>query len=309
MNQPLLTIFSTPKPFTNPHIAVIQNNALLSWVNLGEEVEVFLIGEEVGVAKAAAQFGIRFFPEVKRNQMGTPLISSMFDLARKNSKCPFLAIINADILLLSDLLKTLKIVSAQFEKFVIAGQRWDLDVTDRFIFSADFYAQLARKTNQSGRRHPPMGSDYFIFPRNCYLEIPDFAIGRAGWDNWMMFKSRWEGWPLIDASDDMMVIHQTHDYSHLANGQPHYRLPETKQNVLLAGGDQTIFTLIDATYKINKGQIKNSKLTFEKFFREVEILPLTKWHSRRLGRIFYSFFHPKKGYQFLRGLIRRKISG
>jgi len=309
MNPPLLTIFTTPKPFTNPHINMIQNNALLSWVNLGREVEVFLIGEEKGVAEAAAQYGIQYLTEVKRNQMGTPLISSMFDLARKNSKSHFLAIINTDILLLPDLIKTLKIVSPQFQKFVVAGQRWDLDVKERIKFSRNFYAQLAQRTRKSGCLHPPMGSDYFIFPRECYPEVPDFAIGRAGWDNWMMFKSRWEGWPLIDASDDIMVIHQTHDYSHLANGQPHYRLPETKQNVVLAGGDQTIFTLMDATHKISQGQIRRSKLTPRKFWRDVEIFPLTNWHSRPLGLIFYYFFHPTKGYQSLRGWLRKQLRG
>ena len=308
MNPPLLTIFTTPKPFTNPHINMIQSNALLSWVNLGKEVEVHLIGEEKGVAEAAAKYGIRYLPEVKRNQMGTPLISSMFDLARKNSKSPFLAIINTDILLLPDLIITLKIVAAHFEKFVVAGQRWDLDVKERFKFSRDFYAQLAHRTRKSGCLHSPMGSDYFIFPRECYSEVPDFAIGRAGWDNWMMFKSRWEGWPLIDASDDIMAIHQTHDYSHLANGQPHYRLPETKQNVVLAGGDQTIFTLMDATHKIRQGQIRHSMLTLRKFWRDVEICPLTNWHSRTLGLIFYYFFHPTKGYQSLRIRLRKKIS-
>jgi hypothetical protein len=309
MNPPFLTIFTTPKPFTNSHIDVIQNNALLTWVNLGKEVEVLLVGEEEGVAKAAAHYGIRYLPQVKRNSSGTPLISSMFDLAKKNSKSPFLAIINTDILLLPDLITTLKIVSAQFEKFVVAGQRWDLDVKERFRFSKDLYAQLALMTRQSGCLHSPMGSDYFIFPRECYPEVPDFAIGRAGWDNWMLFKSRWEGWPLIDASDDIMVIHQTHDYSHLTNGQPHYRLPETKQNVVLAGGDQTIFTLMDATHKIFQGQIRLSTLTLRKFLREVEIIPLTKWHSRLLGLIFYYFFHPKKGYQSIRGWLKKQFSG
>ena len=309
MNPPLVTIFTTPKPFINPHINMIQNNALLSWVNLGREVEVQMMGEEKGVAEAAAQYGIQYIPEVKRNLVGTPLISSMVDLARKNSKSPFLAIINTDILLQPDLLKTLKIVSAQFKKFVIAGQRFDLDVKERFKFSRGFYAQLAQRARKSGCLHPPMGSDYFIFPRECYPEVPDFAIGRAGWDNWMMYKSRWEGWPLIDASDDIMVIHQTHDYSHLANGQPHYRLPETKQNVILAGGDQTIFTLMDATYRISQGQIKCSRLTLRKFWRDVEIFPLIFCHSRTLGLIFYYLFHPAKGYQSLRIRLGKKISG
>jgi hypothetical protein len=306
MNPPLLTIFTTPKPFVNPHIKVIQNNALLSWVNLGTEVEVLLIGDEEGVDKAAATYRIRYLPEVKRNHLGTPLISSMFDLARKNSISPYLAIINTDILLLPNLLNTLKGVAAQFEKFVIAGQRWDLEIKEPLVFSKDFYDQLAQRTRKLGSQHPPMGSDYIIFPRECYPEVPDFAIGRAGWDNWMLFKSRWEGWPLIDASDDIMIVHQCHDYSHLVNGQPHYRLPETKQNVVLAGGDQTIFTLLDATHKIRHGQIVNATLTPRKLWRELEICPLIKWHSRITGMVFYYLFHPKKGYQCFRSWLRKK---
>ena len=42
----LLTVFSAPKPFTNPHIALIQRNALQSWLNLGDGVEVLLVGDE-----------------------------------------------------------------------------------------------------------------------------------------------------------------------------------------------------------------------------------------------------------------------
>ena len=46
--MPLITLFTAPKPFTNPHIALIQRNALRSWQALGTEVEVLLIGQEEG---------------------------------------------------------------------------------------------------------------------------------------------------------------------------------------------------------------------------------------------------------------------
>jgi hypothetical protein len=305
MKDPLLTIFSTPKPFTNPHIRVIQNNALLSWVNLGPEVEVLLIGEEEGVSQAATRYGVRFFPQVKRNSLGTPLISSMFAVARQNSESSFLAIVNTDVMLLPDCLIALKIAAERFNKFVLAGQRWDLAVTNQFNYNSDFYDQLIQKIKQSGRRHPPMGSDYFIFPRGCYLDVLDFAIGRAGWDNWMMFKSRFEAWPLIDASDDITVIHQDHDYSHLANGQPHYRLPETQKNVALAGGDYSIFTLKDSSHRLSRGLIKPPGLNLKRIWREIEIMPLTKWHSPRLGQLFYYLFHPRKGYGFIRSKLRK----
>jgi len=38
-----LAIFTAPKPFTNPHIRIIQRNAIRSWQALGDEVEVWLV--------------------------------------------------------------------------------------------------------------------------------------------------------------------------------------------------------------------------------------------------------------------------
>lgn len=309
MSDILLTIFSTPKPFTNPHISVIQNNALTSWVNLGKQVEVFLIGEEEGVADAARRNEVRLFPHVQRNAFGTPLISSMFSIARQNSTSPFLCIINTDVMLLPDCLTSLNKVSQQFDEFVLAGQRWDLEVKQLLEFHPRFYDDLQQRVKSSARRHPPMGSDYFIFPRDCYQHVPHFAIGRAGWDNWMMFKCRFEGWPLIDASADLTVIHQDHDYSHLAGGQPHYRLPETKQNVLLAGGECTIFTLQDASHLLTDGVIRPKKTSWSKIWRELEILPITKWHSLKIGQWFYYLFHPAKGLRFIRAAIKNIFSG
>lgn len=309
MSDPLLTIFSTPKPFTNPHIRVIQGNALTSWVNLGSQVQVFLIGEETGVKQAAGKYGVEFFPQVKRNSLGTPLISSMFEIARHNSKSPFLAIVNTDVMLSPDCLEALKITADIFKKFVLAGQRWDLEVNVELGFHPGFYEDLMKQVRKTGRRHPPMGSDYFIFPRDCYLDVPEFAIGRAGWDNWMLFKSRFEGWSLIDASDAITAIHQDHDYSHLANGQPHYHLPETKQNVALAGGDCTIFLLRDCTHKHFKDDIKPVPYSLSRLWRELEILPLTRWHSLKWGEVFFYLFHPGKLYWFLKSKIKKMISG
>src|SRR5687768_4247379 len=99
--MPLITLFSAPKPFTNPHIAMIQRNAIKSWTLL-PDVEVILLGEEEGLAQAAKELGVRHLPKVARNESGTPLISSMFQLARENSTSDLLCIINADMILMTD---------------------------------------------------------------------------------------------------------------------------------------------------------------------------------------------------------------
>ena len=91
---------------------------------------------------------------------------------------------------------------------------------------------------QHGQLHRPAGSDFFLFPRTCYSDLPDFAVGRAGWDNWMICNAREHRWRVIDATPSVMIVHQNHDYGHLPGGLPHYTVPETDENIRLAGGER-----------------------------------------------------------------------
>src|SRR5215207_10110850 len=99
--MPLITLFSAPKPFTDPHIETIQRNAIKSWTLL-PEVEVILLGEEMGLAEASHELVVKHISTVDRNANGVPLISSMVQLARENSSSPLLCIINADMILMPD---------------------------------------------------------------------------------------------------------------------------------------------------------------------------------------------------------------
>jgi len=297
----VLTIFTAPKPFTHLHIDLIQRNAIRSWLALGDAVEVLLIGNEEGMAEAAAELGVRQLAQVKCNRFGTPLISSIFELARQNSQSPLLAYVNADILLMPDFVAAAQIASRRLNKFLLIGQRWDLHVSAPISFEPGWEEALRRCAYQEGKLHPPAGSDYFIFPQNAFRKMPDFAIGRAGWDNWMIYWARRQGWATIDATPDVFILHQHHDYFHLPGGQPHYRLPESDQNVQLAGGRMiTRFMLADCNWRIVNGKITRQPLTWKRFWREVEIFPLVSLHSRWLGRLFYFLFHPYKRYSELR---------
>jgi hypothetical protein len=304
-----LTIFTAPKPFTNPHIATIQRNALCSWKNLGPEVEVILVGEEAGLAEAAADLGLAHLPQVRRNAQGTPLVSSIFSLARSHSSTPVYAYVNADILLMPDFIQAARQVASQVERFLIVGQRWDLDVTRELDFSPGWPERLAAEVQSRGRLHPPSGSDYFIFPQACFRDVPAFAIGRAGWDNWMIYSARREGWPVIDATRAIQIVHQDHDYSHLPGSQSHYRLPETAENVRLAGGRRTIFSLADADYSLQAGRLSRLPRRGARLRREIEIFPLVRLKSRPLGELFFAVFHPVKAWGEWRGrlayLLRR----
>jgi len=299
-----LTLFTAPKPFIDPHISMIQTNALKSWQALGEDVEIIVLGNDEGVAEKMADMKIRHFPQVACNEKGTPLISSMLDMARQNSDSPNLCIVNTDIILFPDLLDAMEFAAKHLERFVIIGQRWDMDVNKKLPAGHQNFARFKQEVFQQGKLHPPMGSDYFLFPRECYQDIPDLAIGRAGWDNWFIFKSRFEGWPVIDATTDVTIVHQSHDYRHLPGGQPHYRLPETRDNVVRGGGEHTIFTIADAQCILKDGNLIRKPTSWKRIKREAEIFPLTALKSMALGKLFFYVFHPKKAYRALRGFIK-----
>lgn len=266
----LLTIFSAPKPFTNPHIDIIQRNAIQSWQQLGPEVEVILVGEEDGLSEVAAEYGVAHLPNVARNDWGTPLVSSIFELARNACDSRLLTYVNADILLLPDFVDLAQTVAAQVEKFLVVGQRWDLEITEGLEFSSHWDQQLRKEAHTRGELHVPAGSDYFIFPREIFIDMPPFAIGRAGWDNWMIFQALENNWPVIDATHDLMIIHQNHDYSHLPGGVPHYKLEETQINAELGGGMHHMYMTLDTSHEIIHNKVQKARFTPTRFLRKLE---------------------------------------
>ena len=267
----LITLFSAPKPFTDPHIAMIQRNAIKSWTLL-PDVEVVLLGDEEGLTEAARDLGVKHVAHVECNANGTPLISSMFTLARENSNSDLLCIINTDMVLMPDFVEAAKKVKGLRSEFVLLSQRWDLDVITSLDFSGDWSRGLRSMVHGQGQLHRPAGSDFFLFPKSCYADIPAFTIGRAGWDNWMIYKARKENWAVIDCTPSVMIVHQNHDYSHLPGAKPHYDHPDTNENIRLAGGQANVrYTILDATHQLVGDTLARPKLTSLRFTRKFEL--------------------------------------
>ena len=281
----LITLFSAPKPFTDPHIAMIQRNAIKSWTLL-PDVEVILLGEETGLADVAKELGVKHIPNVARNEAGVPLISSMFQLAREHSNSDLLCIINADMILMPDFVEAASTVfhggrvvqseardvSRLQRNFVLLSQRWDYDIESPLEFAEGWESQLRETVRKQNQLHRPAGSDFFLFPKSCYADIPNFTIGRAGWDNWMIYKARKEGRAVIDCTPSIMTVHQNHDYAHLPNGKPHYEHPETNENIRIAGGQANIrYTILDSTHQLADGKLSCPKMTSLRFLRKFEL--------------------------------------
>lgn len=268
----LLTLFSSPKPFTDPKVALIQKNAIGSWVRL-PDIQVLLMGDEEGISRVASESGATHVPHVTTNAAGTPLISSMVHRAREHGDSRLLCIVNADMILMADFVEVARRALALGKSFVLLSRRWDLDVDAAMDFSTGWEERLRTGVRLHGQLHRPAGSDFFLFPRACYVDLPDFAVGRAGWDNWMICNARQHNWRVIDATASVMIVHQNHDYAHLPGGKPHYSAPETDENIRLAGGEPAIrYTILDATHCLVDGKLVRPRPSYLRFMRRIELL-------------------------------------
>ena len=251
---------------------MIQRNAIRSWTQLGAEVEVLMMGNEEGMAEFANEYQVKHFPDVECSQEGTPYISSMFELARSESVSPYIAILNADIILLPDFVDSAKQVANQVKDFLFLGRRWDLDVEKELEFDPGWEIALQDEVNSHGTLHGPVGSDYFLVPRHLLHDMPQFTIGRSGWDNWPIYHAVESGWPVVDVTHSAMIIHQNHDYSHLPGNKPPYDLPETKKNIQIAGGVKTMYTILEANQILVDGSLKPAPMSIPKLLHKIELM-------------------------------------
>ena len=264
-----LTIFTAPKPFTNPHINVIQRNAIQSWLHL-QDVAVMLIGDEPGIPETAREFGLIHVPQVDRDEKGVPTVRAVMAQGHAHSDSPLLCYANADMILMSDLVAGARAVSAQRKDFLMVGQRWDLDLPEPFDFEGDWEARLRRQVQQRGQFYSPWGIDYFVFPRPLYTDVPNFTIGRPAWDNWMVYHASTSWGAAVDATRAVIAVHQIHDYSHLPGNKPPYGSEVAKRNLALAGGRKCVYNVLDTDLELVGSKVRRPKFLLARLTRRLE---------------------------------------
>lgn len=253
----MLTIFATPKPFRG-HFDVIQRNAIRSWTLLRPACEVILFGDDEGTKAVAAEFSIRHIANVERNEYGTPLVSDLFKQAQQLSVHNLLCYVNSDIILMSDFTRAVQRVINHKRRFLLVGQRWNLNVNEELDFTQDWEKKLQAQISQNGQLEDSSGIDYFVFNRGLWDEIPPFAVGRPGWDNWMLYRARSLRAALIDATPVISAVHQNHDYSHHPHGADGvWKGAEAKRNLALL--DHHGCTTEDATHLLTAEKLRLSR--------------------------------------------------
>jgi hypothetical protein len=261
----MLSIFSIPKAFTG-QTDVIQNNAIGSWKRLGADCDIILFGDDPGAADAAARYNARHEPNIERNEFGTPVLGELFARINTLSQQPFIAFVNADIILLDDFIPALKSIARSPARFMAVSSRFNCWIDHALTFEQGWDAALRKRARTENRMYPAAGSDIFVYPRGLFQAVPPFAIGRGYWDNWLMYEARRLGAELIDLTSAATAVHQIHPYDTVAGVPPDssldrhvYETKEGQLNLELAGGRGRLFTVFDATKVVTaQGQVQST---------------------------------------------------
>jgi hypothetical protein len=199
--------------------------------------------------------------EIDRNEYGTPLLNSAFSTAARMARNPLLCYINGDMMFTDELTRAAALIRKR--NFLMAGRRWNIDITESWNFSdPGWRKKLVAFARDRGVLFAANAIDYFVFPRHSKLTIqPPFAVGRTIWDNYLLFRCRQLGYPLIDATAVITAVHQNHDYAHLPNGNPSiFGGHEADANVKLLGDKLRIFDLSDATHQLTEFGLKKTRI-------------------------------------------------
>ncbi len=290
----MLTIFTTPKAFKG-HFAIIQENAIESWCQLCPKCQLILLGNEKGVAEIAQKYHAQHIPDVATNEFGTPLLPDIFKKAYKEARFNILAYINCDVILTDDFTEAIKQI--KFPRFFLTGRRWNLNAKSKLEFKNRWQEKLKSRVLKEGRLDRYGANDYFVFTPKIDFEMPDFAVGRTAWDNWLVYKARYLKIPVIDATNVVWAIHQKHDYSHAGGYQQVWHGPESQRNQELAGDRRKFFNVKDANYLLTKNGLKKPKLTFSGLVRKIETAPVL---TPKITPIIYPLIFSIKSFKFIR---------
>ena len=250
--SPRITVCAVAKPFQG-HIGVIQRNAMTSWTKLEPRPEIILFGSEHGTAETARELGLLHVPEVARNRHGTPLLAGILAGAERQGRGEVFAYVNADIILPSEFTAGIEKVSQRFGRFLAVGRRTNLEVREPLDFGDGWEEKLKERMRREGWLDSHTSIDCFVFRRGTYEQVPPLVIGRVWFDQWFIKYARKKGLPVVDLTDFAPMVHQLHDYSHVAGGKQFvYGGAEADQNFVHYGERPHTYTILSATHLMTK---------------------------------------------------------
>jgi hypothetical protein len=254
----MISFLSSAKSFNGEN----RNNqlrAIKSWLSISSDIEVILYGSTDGALEISNTLGIKYIPQIESTPEGVPYFNAITEHAKLYARHDIQIYLNCDILMTESILKAVRAV--KFSKYLMIGQRIDLHENAQLITDeSNWIHQLVQlQKDKKLSLHPPSGKDYFIFPRGLWDGIPPLIVGRLGYDDGLLTFCFKRNITVIDATYDVVSIHQFHNYNHLPGGLREYESgSDVKFNYHLLKTIHSSPLISDANWTLRSGRLKKS---------------------------------------------------
>ena len=210
--ESLLTLFTT-WVYDEEKLS-LNNRTLQNWRSL-HGINVIVFSNCSKVKLISEQAGWTVLPVI-REAAACPVLPDMFLTAQQKFRSTYYGYANGDLLFSDGLLKTLEKIFCEFDndkQILIVGRRTNVNSSLLNDINSQLGEAVEKYAIRYGERFQPDALDYFItntlFPWQTFLPL---AVGRRGYDNWVLAYARLNNFTVIDASDSVTCLHQTLDW-------------------------------------------------------------------------------------------------
>jgi hypothetical protein len=253
----MITLFTTAKAFTG-EAGKRQEAALLSWKRLAPDIEIILFGDGPGYHEAVERWGLIHCRDVPTGERGCPRIDAMFREVERMGRHRIKGYVNADIILMDDLIQALP--SVRRDEFLLLAERVNVDFPNTEWPLNATAAEIRAFVAAHGVRAYHTAVDLFVYRGDIWRGLPPLVVGRGWYDNFLVYECRRRKTPVIDASGVVTIIHQNHDYSHLQGGVLELNEGvEAMVNRAAMGDLSHAFTIADADWALTPNGLIRSR--------------------------------------------------
>jgi hypothetical protein len=217
--EKILTLFTTLK--ISPDREDINKNTIKFWAYLPQVQLILFITEPLTeqLASMCHRMGWSVV-NTTRVRKGLPVLKDMFLYIRNNYEVTkYIGYANSDILFTKDLIHTVKLVDLE------AGNQKGIFITGKrrntLLKYIAFDEDLSLLSSISEFQYDESYAlDYFIFAWGTFpwQDVPDFVVGKPGFDNWLAIKAINMNLLTVDATMTVPAIHQVLHHTNTEDG-------------------------------------------------------------------------------------------
>lgn len=227
----MLILVTTFKPFTDPFVSMIQENAIKSWKMLNGVRKIVVCGNDIGFEDICNKYNLIHEPYVK-NVNNIPTIKGLFQIGNKHrNNNEYICYTNGDVIYTEEWIANVEnfkynyyITEDKFkyynnyEKFLLLGRRFDW-IKPQYVSFNNFYHNLDKyEVFKNGKYHPKFGIEYMIIDKYIFSTFGDepfdknLVVGSPGWDLLLLAQAIENKRMVVDLSNttERSVIHQEH---------------------------------------------------------------------------------------------------